>query len=79
VSKLRIWTDPDGCSGCDYCAMDMDMDPYCTHPKVVAKHPIGLNINKAIQHYCGDGDKLTLWERRRKRTGAVEAAAKSST
>jgi hypothetical protein len=62
MTKLRIWTDPDGCSGCKHCGMDMDMDPFCTHPTVRADHRYGLNINKAIQRYCGDGDKLKLWE-----------------
>lgn len=63
-SRLRIWTDPDGCSGCAYCGMDMDLDPYCVHPTVTADHRYGLNINLAIQRYCGDGDKLKFWKPR---------------
>ncbi len=67
-TRLRIWTDPDGCSGCDYCGMDMDMDPFCVHPTVKAKHPIGLNISTAIRDFCGEGDKLKLWKKREPRS-----------
>ncbi len=63
--KLRIWTDPDGCSHCAYCGMDMDMDPYCAHPKVKKAHPYGLNINIATRDFCEKDGKLTLWETRK--------------
>lgn len=65
TQRLRVWTDSDGCSGCKFCGMDMDMDPYCVHPTLKAEHPDGLNIGKAIQRFCGDNTgKLTLWEKR---------------
>jgi hypothetical protein len=67
-TPLRIWTDPGGCSGCDYCGMDMDLDPFCVHPTVKAEHPWGLTINKAIQLFCGEGDKLKLWKKREARS-----------
>ena len=40
--------------------MDMDLEPYCTHPTVSKDYPYGLNINYAIQDYCGEGNKLKL-------------------
>ena len=64
MTRLRIWTDPDACSGCKYCGMDMDMDPYCSHPNVLKKHPYGLVIRTAITSFCLDGEKLSLWEKR---------------
>ena len=72
MTKLLVWTDPDRCSGCKHCGMDMDMDPFCTHPTVKAKHPYGLNIGPAINGFCGkDGkmEELTLWEAREPRAG----------
>jgi TPP-dependent indolepyruvate ferredoxin oxidoreductase alpha subunit len=66
-TRLRIWTDPDGCSGCNHCGMDMDCEPFCTHPTVQAKHPYGLVIDQAITNFCGDGDTLKLWEKREPR------------
>jgi hypothetical protein len=47
--------------------MDMDMEPYCVHPTVSASHPYGLLIDSAIKRFCGDGDKLKLWEPRKPR------------
>ncbi len=68
TNRLRIWTDPGGCSGCDYCGMDMDMDPFCAHPTVTAKHRYGLNINYAIKDFCEDTEgNLTLWKKRKPR------------
>ncbi len=50
-------TDPKGCGKCDSCGMDMDMDPYCVHEKVIAlriaepgarrSYPCGLDISRA--------------------------------
>jgi hypothetical protein len=48
-----VWTDPGRCSSCKFCGMDMDLDPYCAHPKVIARHKWGLVINKAIADFCG--------------------------
>ena len=47
--------------------MDMDMEPYCVQEKVCAgtpaldkgrKFPYGLNINTAIEYFCGPTLKL---------------------
>ena len=61
-NKVVCWTDPGGCSSCRFCSMDMDMDPYCVHPKVLMKHPYGFGINGAIKETCGAD--LKLWEKR---------------
>lgn len=53
-----VWTDPGGCSTCEHCSIDMDLEPFCIHPAVVARYPIGLFINRAIQDFCGPGLKL---------------------
>lgn len=56
--------------------MDMDMDPYCAHPTVTAKHRYGLNIGPAIKDFCGKdgkGDELTLWEKREEKAPAAIA------
>ena len=51
--SVVCWTDKGGCSTCKYCVgMDMDMDPYCLHPKVIEKYKYGLSLNSAIQHFC---------------------------
>ena len=63
-TRLRIWTDPEACSGCKHCGMDMDMEPFCAHPTVTAQHPYGLVIGKAIERFCGEGNSLKLWEKR---------------
>ena len=60
--KVVCWTDPGGCSSCNFCGMDMDMDPYCVHPKVLKEHPHGYGINHAIKETCGTD--LKLWEKR---------------
>jgi hypothetical protein len=60
--KVVCWTDPGGCSSCKFCGMDMDMDPYCVHPKVLENHPYGYGINHAIRETCGTD--LNLWEKR---------------
>ncbi len=58
MSKFHVWTEPGRCSTCKYCAMDMDMDPYCTHPKVLEFFRYGVNISKAINDFCGEDLKL---------------------
>lgn len=40
------------CRKCDFAGMDMDMDIYCSHPKVLVDHGIGLNVNRAFSKYC---------------------------
>lgn len=43
------------CTECDHCGMDMDMEPYCVQPDVIAlrtketgrDYPWGLDINRA--------------------------------
>lgn len=47
-----VWTDPGGCSTCKHCGMDMDMDPYCSHPDVLKIHQYGVSINVALQKVC---------------------------
>lgn len=34
------------CTSCKHCGMDMDMEPYCVHPKVIAIGPYGINTNR---------------------------------
>ena len=55
---MSVWTDPGQCSSCKFCAMDMDLDPFCVHPKVLENHNWGLNINTAIENFCGQTLKL---------------------
>jgi predicted metal-binding protein len=52
------WTDPGRCSTCKHCSMDMEMDPFCTHPEVARYHRWGLNLNKAVSEFCGENLKL---------------------
>lgn len=48
-------TDPLGCGKCDFCGMDMDMDPFCVNVQVLdlrteitgKKYPYGLDIHPA--------------------------------
>ncbi len=40
--------------------MDMDLDPFCTEPTVLVKYRYGLNLNTAIQDYCGPELKLRV-------------------
>ncbi len=58
MSKFNVWTDPGRCSTCKYCGMDMDMSPYCVHPKVLEFHRYGVNLTKAITDFCGEELKL---------------------
>ena len=52
---MNVWTDPGCCSSCKFCAMEpQDMDPFCVHPIVLQKRPMGLYINQAIKDYCGE-------------------------
>ena len=55
---MTTWTSPGQCSSCNFCGMDMDMAPYCSHPNVTLDHPYGLNINEAIKLHCGPNLKL---------------------
>jgi len=38
--------------------MDMEMEPFCTAPAVVAYHRYGLNLSKAVSTFCGEDLKL---------------------
>lgn len=41
------------CRDCKFCGMDMDMDPYCVHPRVLEEHPYGLVLhNIEIASFC---------------------------
>jgi hypothetical protein len=44
--------------------MDLEMDPYCVHPKVKEFHRHGVNLTKAITDFCGED--LNLREEREK-------------
>lgn len=58
------WLDKGGCSQCKSCGMDMDMDmePFCVKPEVLAAvtletgcdYPYGLYINSARQTCKGE-------------------------
>jgi predicted metal-binding protein len=61
---MTTWLDPGRCSTCKYCSMDLDMDPFCTHPKVLEIHRYGVNLNKAISNFCGED--LNLREEKEK-------------
>ena len=56
---MTVWTDPGQCSSCKFCSMEpSDMDPFCVHPIVLKVYNIGLNINTAINDYCGENLEL---------------------
>lgn len=67
-SKLLVWTDPEGCSGCLYCFLDYDQEPYCTHPEVLVYHRFGVNLNKALTEFC-ETNKDGILRLRVKKTG----------
>ncbi|MBM3450517.1 MAG: hypothetical protein FJX78_05985 [Armatimonadetes bacterium] len=53
-ARPTTWTEPGGCSSCDFCGIEpTDMNPYCTHPLVLQVHPHGLNLNVALREFCG--------------------------
>jgi hypothetical protein len=56
------------CFNCDHCGMDMDMTPYCVHPKVAKDYRYGLNCNQALQMFCRKDQDLSLWEERKPTT-----------
>lgn len=58
------WTQ--GCGKCRWCAMDMDMDPFCYNPTVRAQAgtTVGIGLNAAVRSYCGKNGKLSLFEPR---------------
>lgn len=58
MSKLHVWTEPGRCSTCKHCSMDLDMDPFCVHPKVLEYFRYGVNLSKAITDFCGEDLKL---------------------
>ena len=62
---MSWWLDDGQCGTCTYCSMDMDLDPFCVHPVVLAQHPIGLNVNAAIRDYCGEDLTLRIADPRR--------------
>lgn len=56
------------CLNCDFCGMDMDMDPYCVAPAVVAENPYGSSVNsERVKRLCPHPER-PLFEIRRKRT-----------
>lgn len=50
------------CMNCNYCGMDMDMEPFCVNKEVLAKrtaetgrnYPWGLDVNPAREQCKGD-------------------------
>lgn len=59
------------CDTCQYCGMDMDMDPYCSHPEVLKRMPYGqtlcsLDAPTRKGKECGPDRKL--WKIRETRT-----------
>jgi hypothetical protein len=56
--QMSVWTDPGRCSTCKYCNMDLDMNPYCVHAKVLEFHKYGVNLSKAVSEFCGEDLKL---------------------
>lgn len=43
------------CRDCAHCAMDMDMEPYCSHPDVLKTNSFGSNTNVVRGAKLGDG------------------------
>lgn len=64
-TKQITWLDEGGCGNCDYCGMDMEMEPYCVHPLIVKKFSYGLNINKALKDFCRINEVNTLYKKRK--------------
>lgn len=62
--RPTVWTD--GCGKCRWCAMDMEMDPYCTNPEVkkVVGATVGIGLNTALQTCVTVDGKLNLFEPR---------------
>ena len=45
--------------------MDMDMDPYCAHARVLAEHPYGLVLHSPrIATFCPGPEKPLFEERK---------------
>lgn len=52
------------CRNCKHSGMDMDLDPYCSHPDVLKEHPYGLVLfSSEIAKFC-EREKLPLFEER---------------
>lgn len=57
------------CFNCDFCGMDMDMDPYCVAPQVIAESPHGSVVTSArVARLCPSPEK-PLFQVRKPRTG----------
>lgn len=58
--RPTVWSDL--CGNCEFCGMDMEMDPYCVNKEVLKKrteitgktYPFGLDISRAIDLCQGD-------------------------
>lgn len=68
------------CEKCDFCGMDMDLEPYCVHPQVLKTNSYGSNCNVVrgaklcegdtrlkLPHYNLCGQEAKLWEIRKRR------------
>jgi hypothetical protein len=52
------------CRDCKFSGMDMDMDPYCVHKKVLAEHPYGLVLHSPkIVTFCSAPEHPLFEER----------------
>ena len=58
-------TDDRRCRECRFSGMDMDMDPYCAHARVIAEHPYGLVLHSLrIATFCPGPEKPLFEERK---------------
>lgn len=56
------------CRDCRSCGMDMDLDPYCAHQKVLEEHPYGLVLHSPkISTFCPGPEKPLFEAREEKR------------
>lgn len=59
-------TEVRSCFQCNHAAMDMDMDPYCCAPEVLAENPWGSVLtSERVQRLCPVPEK-PLWKIRAK-------------
>jgi hypothetical protein len=42
------------CSTCIHRKPDDELGPYCDHPKAKEQSPVGLDLNVAVNRFCGE-------------------------
>lgn len=57
--------DEKNCRDCKHCGMDMDLDPYCAHPKVLKRVPYGQVLYLPVPE-CPLGKGHPLFEARKR-------------